>query len=119
MLIVRGILELKRTPEFVLGLIGGILGIIISIIILLVAITAMEGIDYKLLTYYSIVLIIQIGLLVLACSVNKVNNIAYGLCMILLPLVTLVMSIFLLFIPVILQIISGGFAFRPLNQKSN
>jgi len=110
---------LKRTPEFILGLIGGIFGVIGSFIILMIAITAMDGyIDYKLLTYYSILLIIQIGLLVLACSVNKVNNIAYGLCMILLPLVTLVMSLFLLFIPVILQIISGGFAFRPLKQES-
>ncbi|EEM11589.1 hypothetical protein bmyco0003_16310 [Bacillus pseudomycoides] len=37
--------------------------------------------------------------------------------MILLPLVTLVMSLFLLLIPVILQIISGGFAFRSLKQE--
>ncbi|MCX2827276.1 MULTISPECIES: DUF4064 domain-containing protein [Bacillus] len=109
---------MKRTPEFILGLIGGIFGVIGSFIILMIAITAMDGyIDYKLLTYYSILLIIQIGLLVLACSVNKVNNIAYGLCMILLPLVTLVMSLFLLLIPVILQIISGGFAFRFLKQE--
>ncbi|MED0993543.1 hypothetical protein [Bacillus nitratireducens] len=111
---------MKRTPEFILGLIGGILGVIVSLIILMIAITAMDGyIDYKVLTYYSFLLIIQIGLLVLACSVNKVNNIAYGLCMILLPLVTLVMSLFLLFIPAILQIISGGFAFRSLKQESN
>ncbi|PFD96754.1 DUF4064 domain-containing protein [Bacillus cereus] len=111
---------MKRTPEFILGLIGGILGVIGSLILLMIAITAMDGdIDYKVLTYYSILLIIQIGLLVLACSVNKVNNIAYGLCMILLPLVTWVMSLFLFFIPVILQIISGGLAFRTLRQKSN
>ncbi|WP_439742050.1 DUF4064 domain-containing protein [Bacillus pseudomycoides] len=111
---------MKRTPEFILGLIGGIFGVIGSFIILMIAITAMDGyIDYKLLTYYSILLIIQIGLLVLACSVNKVNNIAYGLCMILLPLVTLVMSLFFLLISVILQIISGGFAFRSLKQESH
>ncbi|MED0988433.1 hypothetical protein [Bacillus nitratireducens] len=111
---------MKRTPEFILGLIGGILGVIVSLIILMIAITAMDGyIDYKVLTYYSFLLIIQIGLLVLACSVNKINNIAYGFCMILLPLVTLVMSLFLLFIPVIIQIISGGFAFRSLKQESN
>ncbi|OKO50632.1 hypothetical protein ABH17_028605 (plasmid) [Bacillus toyonensis] len=110
---------MKRTPEFILGLIGGIFGVIGSLIILMIAITVLDGdIDYKALTYYSILLIIQIGLLVLACSVNKINNIVYGLCMILLPLVTLVMSLILLFIPVILQIISGGFAFRPLKQES-
>lgn len=50
----RGI-ELKRTPEFVLGLIGGILGIIISIILIVVAFNIMEGVDYELfslLLYY-------------------------------------------------------------------
>ncbi|WP_369900878.1 DUF4064 domain-containing protein [Bacillus manliponensis] len=111
---------MKRTPEFILGLIGGIFGVIGSCIILLIAITAMDGdMDYTLLTYYSILLIIQIGLLILACSVNNVNNIAYGLCMILISLLTLVMSIFLLLIPVILQVISGSFAFRPLKQESH
>ena len=38
-------IELKRTPEFVLGLIGGILGIIISIILIVVAFNIMEGVD--------------------------------------------------------------------------
>ncbi|PEP39992.1 DUF4064 domain-containing protein, partial [Bacillus pseudomycoides] len=40
---------MKRTPEFILGLIGGIFGVIGSFIILMIAITAMDGyIDYKL-----------------------------------------------------------------------
>ncbi|QWU45846.1 DUF4064 domain-containing protein [Bacillus sp. NP247] len=110
---------MKRTPEFVLGLIGGILGIIISIILIIVAINVMEGFDYKLLAYYSIVLTVQIGLFVLACLVNKVNNKAYGVCMIVVPIVMLFMSLFFLFIPVILQIISGSFAFRTLKLESN
>ncbi|HDR7807211.1 TPA: hypothetical protein QCY07_005297, partial [Bacillus cereus] len=52
---------MKRTPEFVLGLIGGILGIIISIILIVVAFNIMEGVDYELLAYYSIILTVQIG----------------------------------------------------------
>ncbi len=114
----RGIV-LKRTPEFVLGLIGGILGMIISILLIVVAINIMEGFDYKLLAYYSIILTVQIGLFVLACLVNKVNNKVYGVCMIVVPIVTLFMSLFFLLIPTILQIMSGSFAFRTLKLESN
>ncbi|EEL55234.1 hypothetical protein bthur0013_67790 [Bacillus thuringiensis IBL 200] len=114
----RGI-ELKRTPEFVLGLIGGILGIIISIILIVVAFNIMEGVDYELLAYYSIILTVQIGLFILSCLVNKVNNKVYGVCMIVIPIVMLFMSLFFLLIPTILQIISGSFAFRTLKLESN
>lgn len=85
---------MKRTPEFVLGLIGGILGIIISIILIVVAFNIMEGVDYELLAYYSIILTVQIGLFILACLVNKVNNKVYGVCMIVIPIVMLFMSLF-------------------------
>lgn len=114
----RGI-ELKRTPEFVLGLIDGILGIIISIILIVVAFNIMEGVDYELLAYYSIILTVQIGLFILSCLVNKVNNKVYGVCMIVIPIVMLFMSLFFLLIPTILQIISGSFAFRTLQLESN
>ncbi|AOM06333.1 DUF4064 domain-containing protein [Bacillus cereus] len=110
---------MKRTPEFVLGLIGGILGIIISIILIVVAFNIMEGVDYELLAYYSIILTVQIGLFILACLVNKVNNKVYGVCMIVIPIVMLFMSLFFLLIPTILQIISGSFAFRTLQLESN
>ncbi len=112
-------IELKRTPEFVLGLIGGILGIIISIILIVVAFNIMEGVDYELLAYYSIILTVQIGLFILSCLVNKVNNKVYGVCMIVIPIVMLFMSLFFLLIPTILQIISGSFAFRTLKLESN
>ncbi|EEN02385.1 hypothetical protein bthur0014_29490 [Bacillus thuringiensis IBL 4222] len=114
----RGI-ELKRTIEFVLGLIGGIIGIIISILLIVVAFNIMEGFDYELLAYYSIILTVQIGLLILSCLVNKVNNKVYGVCMIVIPIVMLFMSLFFLLIPTILQIISGSFAFRTLKLESN
>lgn len=114
----RGI-ELKRTLEFVLGLIGGIIGIIISILLIVVAFNIMEGFDYELLAYYSIILTVQIGLLILSCLVNKVNNKVYGVCMIVIPIVTLFMSLFFLLIPTILQIMSGSFAFRTIKLESN
>lgn len=117
--LMEGGIVLKRTPEFVLGLIGGILGMIISIVLIVVAINIMEGFDYKLLAYYSIILVVQIGLFVLACLVNKVNNKVYGVCMIVVPIVTLFMSLFFLLIPTILQIMSGSFAFRTLKLESN
>ncbi|HDR8452639.1 hypothetical protein ABE48_21480 [Bacillus thuringiensis] len=110
---------MKRTPEFVLGLIGGILGIIISIILIVVAFNIMEGVDYELLAYYSIILTVQIGLFILSCLVNKVNNKVYGVCMIVIPIVMLFMSLFFLLIPTILQIIPGSFAFRTLKLESN
>ncbi|HEB2431949.1 TPA: DUF4064 domain-containing protein [Bacillus cereus] len=110
---------MKRTPEFVLGLIGGILGIIISIILIVVAFNIMEGVDYELLAYYSIILTVQIGLFILSYLVNKVNNKVYGVCMIVIPIVMLFMSLFFLLIPTILQIISGSFAFRTLKLESN
>ncbi|MGN4766737.1 DUF4064 domain-containing protein [Bacillus thuringiensis] len=110
---------MKRTPEFVLGLIDGILGIIISIILIVVAFNIMEGVDYELLAYYSIILTVQIGLFILSCLVNKVNNKVYGVCMIVIPIVMLFMSLFFLLIPTILQIISGSFAFRTLKLESN
>ncbi|MGG0289505.1 DUF4064 domain-containing protein [Bacillus pacificus] len=107
---------MKRTLEFVLGLIGGIIGIIISILLIVVAFNIMEGFDYELLAYYSIILTVQIGLLILSCLVNKVNNKVYGVCMIVIPIV---MSLFFLLIPTILQIMSGSFAFRTLKLESN
>ncbi|MGU3370236.1 DUF4064 domain-containing protein [Bacillus mycoides] len=110
---------MKRTPEFVLGLIGGIMGIIISILLIVVAFNIMEGFDYELLAYYSIILTVQIGLLILSFLVNKVNNKVYGVCMIVIPIVMLFMSLFFLLIPTILQIMSGSFAFRTLKLESN
>jgi len=110
---------LKRTLDFVLGLIGGIIGIITSILLIVVAFNIMKGVDYELLAYYSIILTVQIGLLILSCLVNKVNNKVYGVCMIVIPIVMLFMSLFFLLIPTILQIMSGSFAFRTLKLESN
>ncbi|PRD06797.1 hypothetical protein CQ058_29135 [Bacillus sp. MYb56] len=116
---------MKRTVEFVIGLIGGILGLLLSLFIVIGCIsytssnTSSGGIAEYIIITSSIALIIQIGLLVLACCVNKINNIAYGICMIVLSIISLFLGFFILFLPVVLQIISGAFAFRSLKQETN
>ncbi|EOP60203.1 MULTISPECIES: DUF4064 domain-containing protein [Bacillus cereus group] len=116
---------MKRTVEFVIGLIGGILGLLLSLFIVIGCIsytssnTSSGGIGEYIIITSSIALIIQIGLLVLACCVNKINNKTYGICMIVLSIISLFLGLFILFIPVVLQIISGAFAFRSLKQETN
>ncbi|WP_242220087.1 DUF4064 domain-containing protein [Bacillus cereus group sp. BfR-BA-01380] len=128
---------MKRTAEFITGLIGGIFGCLLSLFIGFCLVSYAKFGDSAYSTYgdsvsyansegsevmiilFSIALIIQIGLLVLACCVNKVNNIAYGVCMIVLSIISLLLSVFILLIPVVLQIVSGALAFRTLQQKSN
>ena len=116
---------MKRTLEFVIGLIGGILGLLLSLFIVIGSIsytnshTSSGGIEEYIIITSSIALIIQIGLLVLACCVNKINNKTYGICMIVLSIISLFLGLFILFLPVVLQIISGAFAFRTLKQEYN
>ncbi|PHA02531.1 hypothetical protein COE51_02760 [Bacillus pseudomycoides] len=109
---------MKRTAEFIVGLIGGIFGLLMSSLcfIGIISYTNSGGSEYSyLIINFGITLMIQIGLLVLTCCVNKINNIAYGICMIVLS----VISLFALTVAVVLQIISGALAFRTLQQKSN
>ncbi|WP_369900879.1 hypothetical protein [Bacillus manliponensis] len=116
---------MKRTVEFITGLIGGILGLLLSLLIVIGSIShtssliSPEGIEEYIVLTSSIALMIQIGLLVLACCVNKINNKIYGICMIVFSIISLFLGLFMLFIPVILQIISGAFAFRTLKQESH
>lgn len=78
---------MKRTAEFVLGLIGGILGIIIAFITLVGAISLLlgnepvEGIEIAFTVIYTIGLILSIVGLVFACRVNK-NSKVSGIMMI-------------------------------------
>lgn len=112
--------NLKRTVEFIIGLIGGIIGLLLSLLIVIGSVSyANSGGSEVIIVTSSIALIIQIGLLVLTCCVNKTNNIVYGICMIVLSIISLFLSLFVLTIPVILQIISGALAFRTLRQESN
>ncbi|MFI8709545.1 DUF4064 domain-containing protein [Bacillus sp. NPDC077411] len=120
---------MKRTAEFITGLIGGIFGVLLSFLMVIGSVSYInsgdsfsydnsEGFEYMIVLFSSS-LIIQIGLLVLACCVNKINNTVYGICMIVLSVISLLLSVFVLTLPVILQIVSGALAFRTLQQKSN
>ena len=117
--------NLKRTAEFVIGLIGGILGLLLSIFIVIGSVsytnsqTSFGGIDEYIIITSSMAFIIQVGLLVLACCVNKINNRIYGICMIVFSIISLFLGLFMLLIPVILQIISGALAFRTLKQEAH
>ena len=114
--------NLKRTAEFIVGLIGGILGLLMSFLCFIGIISYTNSGDSEssyLIITFGIALMIQIGLLVLTCCVNKINNIVYGICMIVLSVISLFLSLFALNLAVILQIISGALAFRTLQQKSN
>lgn len=124
-----GYCNLKRTAEFITGLIGGIFGVLLSFLMVIGSVSYInsgdsfsydnsEGFEYMIVLFSSS-LIIQIGLLVLACCVNKINNTVYGICMIVLSVISLLLSVFVLTLPVILQIVSGALAFRTLQQKSN
>lgn len=124
-----GYCNLKRTAEFITGLIGGIFGVLLSFLMVIGSVSYInsgdsfsydnsEGFEYMIVLFSS-ALIIQIGLLVLTCCVNKTNNTVYGICMIVLSVISLLLSVFVLTLPVILQIISGALAFRTLQQKSN
>jgi hypothetical protein len=105
---------LKRTPEFVLGLIGSILGILVTgIVFMFLGFEPANQNDGWFLGSF-ILLLIQIVALVLSCLVNHINNKLYGVLLIAIGIVTLLMSLLFLFVPAILYLISGGMAFRKL-----
>ncbi|MGD6964541.1 hypothetical protein ACQCVB_20270 [Fictibacillus phosphorivorans] len=105
---------MKRTPEFVLGLIGSILGIIVTgIVFMFLGFEPANENDGWFLGSF-ILLIIQVAALVLSCLVNHLNNKLYGGLLITIGIATLLMSFLFLFVPAILYLISGGMAFRKL-----
>lgn len=107
----------KRTPEFVTGLIGGILGTVFSFIVMFWAGNQPVTEDNGLFVTSIIVLLLQIVALVLSCLVNTMNNKVYGVLTIVIGLITLLLSALVFFIPAILQFVSGGMAFRALGNE--
>jgi hypothetical protein len=108
----------KRTPEFVTGLIGGVLGTVFSFIVMFWAGNQPVTEDNGLFVTSIIVLALQIAALVLSCLVNMINNKVYGAISIIIGLLTLLLSALVFFIPAILQFISGGMAFRTLKNDT-
>ncbi|BAR85783.1 hypothetical protein P9Z59_26500 [Bacillus thuringiensis] len=103
---------MKRTTEFVTGLIGGIFGVICSFIVMLWAGGQPVNEDNGLFVTSIIVLVLQLTALTLSCLVNKLNNKVYGIISIAIGLITLFLSALIFFIPAILQFVSGGLAFK-------
>jgi Protein of unknown function (DUF4064) len=112
---------LKRTPEFVLGLIGGILGTIVcfGLFILL-----KDNTDEVLTQKIDAVItfgIIQVAALVFSCLVNNINHKLYGFLMLsfgLLSLYGTFTHITVLMVSAVLYLISGGLAFRKLKPST-
>jgi hypothetical protein len=106
---------LKRTPEFVLGLIGGILGMIISGILFVSFANEPAISDNEASIVGTIILfVLQLTALILSCLVNNLNNYVFAGVMLFIGILTIFLSVFILTIPGILYLIAGGLAFRKL-----
>ncbi|PED27316.1 hypothetical protein CON34_05770 [Bacillus thuringiensis] len=117
----KGIFELKkRTAELVTGLVGSILGTIISIFLFIFALNlpAVESTANFLVGSFMI-MVIQVIALILSCCVNSMNNKLYGVLMIFTGAISLFVSFLALLIPGVLYIVSGGIAFRTLENKTD
>lgn len=110
---------MKRTAEFVTGLIGSVLGAIImlTIFVLTGSAPATEG---NTAFYGSFILLaVQITGIVFSCLVNRMNHKSYGTIMIFIGIINLIITFFgfwLLLLPTVLYLVSGGMAFRNPKQ---
>ncbi|MCW1941632.1 hypothetical protein OMD49_28795 [Bacillus anthracis] len=110
----------ERNAEFLLAFIGAILGTTGSFFVFLLSgfiPAARNSISYMLSGPF-IVFLLQIAAIVLSCSINYINKKLYGIIMICIALISLSIDFFFLLIPAALYIISGGLAFRPIENHS-
>ncbi|KEK17413.1 hypothetical protein [Bacillus gaemokensis] len=110
----------KRNAEFLTALVGSVLGTISSFFVFLLSgfIPAMQNSLSYMFSSSFIVLLLQIAAIVLSCSINYINNKLYGGLMIGIALISLSTYFFFMLIPAVLYMISGGLAFRPLENHS-
>ncbi|MFE7378608.1 hypothetical protein ACFU6E_29100 [Bacillus cereus] len=111
----------KRNAEFLIALIGAILGTISSFFVFLLSgfiPAAQNSISYMFSSSF-IIFLLQIAAIVLSCSINYINKKLYGVIMISIALISLVTYFLFLFIPAVLYMISGGLAFRPIENHSS
>ncbi|MEB9549520.1 hypothetical protein P4J60_20975 [Bacillus cereus] len=111
---------MKRTAEFVTGLIGSIIGTCIALFIFVISgfIPIVDDTVTYMFTGSFIMFLIQIVAIVLSCCVNKMNNKLYGGLMIGIGVISLFMSFLFLLIPAVLYLVSGGLAFRTLKEPT-
>jgi hypothetical protein len=108
---------MKRTPEFVLGLVGGILGMIICAFLFHSFMSEPAINDNDAAIFGSVVLFVfQLTALILSCLVNQLNNYVFAGILIFIGIASVFLSAFTLTIPAILYLIAGGLAFRKLKQ---
>ncbi|MBE5096907.1 MULTISPECIES: hypothetical protein [Bacillus cereus group] len=110
----------ERNAEFLLAFIGSILGTVSSFFVFLLSgfIPATRtSMSYMFSTPF-IVFLLQIVVIVLSCSITYINKRLYGVIMISIALISLSMNFFFMLIPATFYIISGGLAFRPIDNNS-
>ncbi|MEW5568606.1 hypothetical protein [Rossellomorea marisflavi] len=114
---------MKRLPEFLLGLIGGLIGICMSFFGLIVGWAFFDegdpdaGMFTVLLTIGF--LLVQIAGLVVGCLANRMNNKVFGGIMIGIGVLSFPASIFTMLIPAGLYIAAGAVAFREIKPKED
>ncbi|HEK9100088.1 hypothetical protein KFD70_10670 [Bacillus pfraonensis] len=106
----------QQRSEFITGLIGSIMGTFLgaAVFVIYAFILAIHQAITWLLIIPFLIFILQIGAIVLSCSVNKMNHKLYGGLMIGIGVITIGGSFLFLSLPAILYIVSGGLAFRKL-----
>ncbi len=114
---------MKRLPEFLLGLIGGLIGICMSFFGLFLGGPCLdEGeSDAGMVTVFLTIgfLLVQIAGLVVGCLANRMNNKVFGGIMIGIGVLTFPASIFTMLIPAGLYIAAGAVAFREVKPKED
>ncbi|MBP2241751.1 magnesium-transporting ATPase (P-type) [Cytobacillus eiseniae] len=110
---------MKRTAEFVLGLVGGILGILLSLVGFFFSFIGFLAEDpgpaSVILIITFVFFVIQLAALIMSCLVNRMDHKLYGGLMITWGVLSFPVAIFLMFVPSILYIIAGALGLRKLD----
>lgn len=114
---------MKRTAEFVLGLVGGIIGILLSVVGLFFGFIGFLAEDPAVASWVLLIsfgfLIIQVAALVMSCLVNRMEHKLFGGLMIACGILSFPISLFLMFVPSVLYIIAGALGLRTLEEESS
>lgn len=114
---------MKRLPEFLLGLIGGLLGICMSFFGFFLAWAFFDDGDSNagmVVVFLTLgFLLIQVAGLVVGCLANRMNNKVFGGVMIGIGVLSFIPSIFFMFIPAGLYIAGGAISFREIKPQED
>ena len=114
---------MKRLPEFLLGLIGGLIGICMSFFGFFMSWAFFNDGDSEVgmvILFLTLgFLVIQVGGLVVGCLANRLHHKVFGGIMIGIGVLSFPPSFFFMFVPASLYIAAGAIAFRELRPKEN